>query len=84
MSDKTLKERFQQLNNILEDESCSETKRQAALKVLLKFPETREDAIAKLVKFADEEQVWAIEYTIKDLKRREESNVVDGGIELED
>jgi len=82
MSDKTLEERFSQLKKILEDESYSPMKRQSALKSLLKFPETKEDALTKLVEFADDEQVWALEYVIKDLKDKEASSVEDGGIGL--
>jgi hypothetical protein len=82
MSDKTLEYRFTQLKNILEDESYAPVKRQSALKVLLKFPNTKEEALAKLVEFADSEQVWAIEYIIKDLKDKESSSVEPGGIGL--
>lgn len=82
MSERTLQERYSQLKKIMEDESCSPNKRQQAVKALLKFDDTKEEALAKLEAFADEEQVWAIEYSIRDLKRREKTSSVRGGIDL--
>lgn len=82
MSDRTLEDRFNQLREILHDDSYSPMKRQSALKVLLKFPETKEEASRALVKFADDGQVWAIEYSIKDLKRQEDSSVSERGIDI--
>jgi hypothetical protein len=79
---KTVEDRFKQLKIILEDESCSPNKRQSALKVLLKFPDTHDYAVKKLDEFADNDQIWAIEYSIKDLKKREDSSVMEAGIDL--
>ena len=80
---KTIEDRFNQLREMLHDETCSPSKRQASLKVLLKFPETKDEATAALTQFADEGQVWAIEYEVKELKRREDSSVVAEGIAVD-